>query len=313
MRELPEYPSWRPVCSTDKELLDRYCQSHAPYADASLSTLLVWNGEGTCDVSELNGNLVLRRGSVSHCSGQSTMIPLGINRPIDTALTLLSTSDCAMKLVPDPFVAGASPARWRAAGIQILPDPDNDDYVYDTGRLASLCEPELRKKRKRRDRFVSEYLPTPCRLDATSESGAEEILRCAEAWFRQKETASIHPPAEEIRGLRRLLDASVSGEFHGLLAFGARVDRSLVAVSVVETHGCDTVSGVIFKAPRELHGAGEYLRSSSAAALLTLGYRGINVQQDLGLSGLRQWKSSFRPSVMLKKWIVQLSGKARPC
>jgi hypothetical protein len=218
-----------------------------------------------------------------------------------------------VRLVPDYSIAGTPAACWIDSSLDLCPDPDNDDYLFDTERLATFAGPQLKGKRKRRNGFARKHKPEHCRLDLCSASEASEIVQCAEAWFHQVELAKNEPPAEELQGLRHLLGFTVGGELHGLLGFGVRVGGELVAVSIVETHGTTTVSGVIFKALRNLHGAGEYLRSTSAMALRTSGYRWINAQQDLGHPGLRQMKESYRPSTMLRKWTIEVRREDPPC
>jgi hypothetical protein len=310
VNSLPGYPRWRPLGSADKPLLDRYCQSYAPYAEATLATLMVWNEPGACRITELNGNVIVRHQS---CGGGNVLTPLGRNRPVGTALELLSAADVRLRLVPDYSIAGTPAACWHAGSLEVQPDPDNDDYVFEIDQLATLAGPQLKGRRKRRNGFVREHRPEPCLLDLSSASEADQVIRCAETWFRQVELNNDDPPAEELRGLQYLLGLTVDGALDGLLGFGVRVGSDLVAVSIVETHGTDTVSGVVFKASRDLPGAGEYLRSTSAAALGTMGYRRINAQQDLGRPGLRRMKSSYRPSTMFRKWTIQTRHEGSPC
>jgi hypothetical protein len=302
MNSLPEYPQWRTLGCEDKYVLDSYSRVFAPYAEATLATLLVWNDAGGCDISQLNGNVVLRHHS---CGGGQVVTMLGANQAGDTALELVKREEAALRLVPDYSLGEFGMSPWKEASLQVLPDRDNDDYVFCTARLAELTGNALKRKRKRRNGFARDHQPEACVMDLTSKADTAAILRCAEDWLGQAEEYQLEPPAEEISGLNRLLELTVRGELQGLLGFGVRVAGELIAGSIVETHGTDTVSGVVFKASRIFQGAGEYLRSSSAEQLAAMGYQRINVQQDLGLPGLRQMKSAYRPISMLRKWTIR--------
>ena len=302
MNTVPEYPRWRPLDCKDKCLLDSYCQRFAPYAEATLATLLVWNEIGGCQIAQLNGNVILRHHS---CGGGDVVSMLGNNQVVDTALTLVKSEGEALRLIPSYSLGGLGNTSWEEASLQLLPDRDNDDYVFSTLRLAEMTGNDLKGKRKRRNGFARDYQPVQCTLDLRSASDISAMLRCAEVWLCQAEKYQDEPPVEEIRGLTHLLELTARGDLNGMLGFGVRVGGELVAGSIVETHGSDTVSGVVFKASRDCPGAAEYLRSSSAAQLAALGYRQINVQQDLGIPGLRQMKAAYRPSSMLRKWTIR--------
>lgn len=302
MKPVPEYPQWRPLDCNDKYVLDRYCQRFAPYAEATLATLLVWNDIDATHIAQLNGNIILRHHS---CGGGDVVSMLGNNQAVDTALMLVKSEGEPLRLIPSYSLGGLGSTSWEDASLQIVPDRDNDDYVFSTVRLAELTGNDLKGKRKRRNGFVRDYQPEWCTLDLGSASDISAILRCAELWLCQAEQYQDEPPVEELRGLTHLLELTARGDLSGMLGFGVRVGGELVAGSIVETHGSDTVSGVVFKASRSCPGAAEYLRSSSAAQLVALGYRQINIQQDLGIPGLREMKTGYRPSSMLRKWTIQ--------
>jgi uncharacterized protein len=299
---IPEQPRWRPLRCDDKFLLDRYCQAFAPYAEATLATLLVWNKPGGCHLAQLNGNVVIRHET---SGGLPVVTVLGASEPVETARALLEREGFPLRRVPSYSLGKASEASWAAASLRVIPDRDNDDYVFDTVRLADLAGQALKGKRKRRNAFAREHKPESALLDLTSATDAAAVVRCANTWFHELEQYRDDLPVQELRGVEHLLDLTVRGELDGLLGFGVRVNGELIAASIVETHGTDTVSGVVFKATRDLPGSFEYLRSSSAATLAAMGYRRINAQQDLGRAGLRQMKTAYRPVTMLRKWTIE--------
>lgn len=262
---------------------------------------MVWNDIGECRITQLNGNLLLRHHS---CGGGQVVSMLGGHRSIETARTVIAREGVPLQLVPSYSLGAIPEALWQKASLQLLADRDNDDYVIDTVVVGEMAGGLLKRRRKRRDGFARAYRPTDCVLDTTCAADVKAILRCVEAWFAHARLSKYDPPEEELRGLNHLLWLAIHGEFDGLLGFGVRVDGELVACSIVEAHGCDTASGVVFKASRELSGSAEYLRSSSAARLSAMGYTRLNIQQDLGYAGLREMKTSYRPVAMLRKWII---------
>jgi hypothetical protein len=310
LNAIPTFPRWRRLDCPDKAVLDRFCKEYAPYAEATLATLLVWNEPLGCEISQLNGNVLLRHKS---CGGALVNTFLGSERPIETARELLASTDTRVSLVPGYSLKNTTPDGWVAAGLEIVPDRDNYDYVYCTDRLAGLPGRDLKRRHKRLMVFEREWQPEYVELNLSSTTDVEAVLRCVEVWFRQLGVAHGAPPVEELDGLERVLRFVVEGALSGLLGFGVRVGGELVAVSIIETHGTVMVSGVLFKALREFPGAGEFLRSASAGNLATYGYAYLNAQQDLGLEGLRRMKSSYRPIAMLRKWTIQPVMEAARC
>lgn len=298
---IPAHPAWRPLVPTDKTVLDRYARAHAPFAEATLATLLVWNDPGGCRITELNGNIVLRHES---CGGGAVQSILGPHRTVQTSAELLAGRSGVLELIPDYSVAHVATAEWAAAGLELRPDRDNDDYVFETSSLSTLAGNALKGKRRRRNAFERSHEPELRTLDLTSCSDIGAVLGCAETWFRQVGEGPGPLPLEELAGLTHLLELTRTGAVAGIEGFGVVVGGELVAFSIVEHHGTDIVSGVVFKARRDLPGSGEFLRSASAGALAQSGVRKINAQQDLGQPGLREMKRAYRPSAMLQKWTI---------
>jgi uncharacterized protein len=302
---IPDYPRWRVLTCHDKPVLDRLCVTFAPYAEATLATLFVWNDINECSISTLNSNILIRHHS---CGGGPVVSLLGNTDAVRTARILVTEENEPLRLVPNYALESTLESSWAAVGLQVIPDRDNDDYVFETSRLAVLAGGDLKRRRKLRNAFSRTYQPSFDELDLACPTVARAIRLCANVWFEQVGRHQEVPPVAELRGLEYLLGLLGGGELRGLLGFGVRAKDDLVAFSIVETHGCEMVSGVVFKASRDLGGAAEFLRSSSAARLLDLGYTRINIQQDLGSAGLRRMKSSYRPETMLRKWTIANVG-----
>jgi hypothetical protein len=309
--DVPLFPKFRPIAVGDKELLDRFNRSVGPYAETALATLIVWNPPNEARISQLGGGVVLRHHDCG--TGESVFTFLGANRPAGVARTLVDFDEGPIGLVPDHAVAGVTEPEWEQAGLELVADRDNDDYVYDLELLATLEGGSFKGRRKRRNAFARSHAVEFRALDLRAKSDVDAVHDSVREWLRQKEDKGTAPPAGELVGIERLLKLGLEQQDPGLWGFGVELSGELVAVSLVESHCHEMVSGVAFKALPSLVGASEYLRSVSARALRNFGFRQINVQQDMGVQGLRATKSSYRPTRMRRKWRVRRLEQEKPC
>ena len=89
-----------------------------------------------------------------------------------------------------------------------------------------------------------------------------------------------------------------------LVAIGVSSDDRLIAFAVCEILPNRFAVGHFFKADTRLKGAFEFLRQVQARHLLQLGFKWLNIQQDMGLPGLRQAKMSYCPIFFLRKYTL---------
>jgi hypothetical protein len=89
-----------------------------------------------------------------------------------------------------------------------------------------------------------------------------------------------------------------------LLACTLRVEGRLAAVMIQERlAGCWCLGHFLAVDPC-YYGISDYFLHRVAAALLARGGRYLNLEQDLGLAGLRRWKTSWRPICYLRKYMI---------
>ncbi|MCB0973123.1 MAG: DUF2156 domain-containing protein [Actinobacteria bacterium] len=295
---------WRPLLVSDKQLLDRWARRFGSFAEATFVTLSLWNPIARCRIASCGDLVFIEHGGVE---GTRVVTPLGGATPAAVSARVLLDAGYSLRYVPEPTIGYESREQWRSLALNLREEPEEFDYILDLTELATLQGNRFRGKRKRRNSF--ERLagrPTFQQLDPSRPRVVSEVLGCARTWAAAAPT-SASVTSTEIEGLEQLLGGGYSPHELGILTFGIYIDDGLVAFCVVETHGTPTVSGVCFKALRSWSGAAEYLRSASAVALLKLGYNRINIQQDLGIEGLRVMKQSYRPCSMHRKWAIDLA------
>ena len=145
-------------------------------------------------------------------------------------------------------------------------------------------------------------------LDLGSEGVREEIDQLRTTWTYNK---GMSLPNEKA-ALERLL--AISTALH-LLGTGVYQHDRLIAFSIVELLGGGYAMGHFAKCDTGFNGLSHYLYQATARATSDRGCRYLNVQEDLGIAGLRAFKMLLRPVSFLKKYAVtcRVTWRINPC
>ena len=134
-------------------------------------------------------------------------------------------------------------------------------------------------------------------LDLGSTCVREEIEHLQATWTRNKGAAL---PAEKT-AMARLFD--VSAALHLMGAWVYRHGR-LIGYSIIELLSGGYAMGHFAKCDTQFSGITHYLYQATARAMSDRGCRYLNMQEDLGITGLRTFKMLLRPIAFLKKYAV---------
>ena len=125
----------------------------------------------------------------------------------------------------------------------------------------------------------------------------EEIDQLRTTWTYNKGVAL----PQEKAAIERLLAVSTALR---LLGTGVYQHGSLIAFSIIELLESGYAMGHFAKCDARFNGLSHYLYQATARAMSDRGCRYLNVQEDLGIAGLRTFKMLLRPIAFLKKYAV---------
>ena len=148
---LPEFPEQVLLEPKWQKLVQGFVGQTQPYSDFNFISLWSWDYKDKLQVSQLNGNLVVRFLEYQDPS-QWFYSFLGTNKADQTAETLLKDSGSSLQLIPEVVVKGFA----QAERFKIDEDRDNFDYIIG---LQELAEPSGHKSSRRRSikKFHDEY------------------------------------------------------------------------------------------------------------------------------------------------------------
>lgn len=176
---------------------------------------------------------------------------------------------------------------------KVYPQPEHDDYVYQSKELIRLEGRRFSRKRnhlKRTANYSWQYR-------TMVPDDVEDCLRMAEAWCRMRacdEDPGFKGEMEAVGlALKYLKNLSMRG---GVI----RVENEVVAFALGEPLNVNTAVIHIEKAHHELEGVYPLINREFAQEWHAMTY--INREQDLGIEGLRRAKESYYPHHMVEKF-----------
>ncbi len=298
--DMPVFPRSRDVVFDDRESFNTLFRLYPPViSEMTFTNLFAWREFYRFSVAEYSGHLLLG------CGGAAPAVflpPVGPD-PVSVMMELIAASGAQFIRVPEVEAQRCA----TADGAVIVSDRDNADYLYDAAELASLSGAKYDGKRNLVRRFQSsfpyEYHPlTPSLIDRCrdfehrwcSEKGCDrDAGLCAER--RAFDTMLPHCGCLPLRG--------------GAITIGGEVK----AVCIGELLNPETLVIHILKAMRDYPGLYQAVFHDFLVKEAR-DVRYINMEQDLGVDGLRKAKLSYHPVRMVDKYAVsrKMRGSAEP-
>ncbi len=178
------------------------------------------------------------------------------------------------------------------------PIRDSFEYIYNSSDLIELSGKKYHSKRNHISTFKKKYNWS---YEKLSRDNSDDVLKLLYHWYNCYTEKSADSMETEKEGITKLInDYNLEGVKGGVL----RVDGNIIAFTL----GCeisDTVFDVNFeKALVEFDGAYAMINNQFAANELS-GYTYINREEDMGIEGLRKAKLSYKPAILLEKYIME--------
>ena len=290
---IPEYPAFRPLALEDKPVFDEALRNAPPeISELTFTNLFAWRTAYAFEVSRLGQWIIVR----AHApSGVYFLDPIGSGDKREAIARVLDETKAMFRRVPESTKArcGTDPR------IAVSPDRNNADYLYLTADLISLRGKKYDGKRNLIKRFKSSY---PFEYVRLTHRDIKECLDFQEQWCVMKDCDSV----EGLRNERAAVHEMVHHcELFRLIAGAVKVEGTMRAVAIAEPLNPSTMVMHILKADPNIPGLyqtvmNEFLSREAAA------FTYVNLEQDLGVEGLRKAKESYQPHAMVNKYTLFL-------
>ena len=206
----------------------------------------------------------------------------------------------------------------------VEPDRDQYDYIYRRTDLATLHGKHLDAKRNHINRFRAEHPDFEYR-PLTPES-FDECRRLTEIWQgdkaaikreqsqvylssaeREQARTKFKAASDTIDAEHRVMETIFSNwDALGMTGGSIFVDGRMVAFTYGSAVTTDTLDVCVEKADRHVEGAFAIINQQFAEHLPEQ-YVYLNREEDMGIPGLRQAKSSYHPEILLTYNVVHIT------
>lgn len=297
---LPIFPLLKSLELSDRDDVNEVVDKFPPYSDFNFVSLWSWNIHNTAQIGLLNGNLVIF--FQDYISNEKFLSFLGETNVNETADILLSASNSLgaiseLRLMPEHSITNLDTNKFY-----FQEDPSNHDYVSSIKELSEMKGSRFLSKRNYVNRFTRDHGHTVTfkRLDLSDHLIRNEVKILFKKWQKSKGKNDAETE-NEFKAVNRLFEGSHMFNLH---AVGLYKGIDLIAFAIHEYVQRDYAVFHFEKADAAYIGVFEFCKKHISSALLSGGAVFMNLEQDLGLEGLRKAKESYRPTHYLKKYTV---------
>ncbi|MBO5321447.1 MAG: DUF2156 domain-containing protein [Clostridia bacterium] len=285
---------FRKITLEDKPLLDKILKNAKEVScENTFVNLYVWQDAYDTEIAFKDGNLFIRYGK-----GESISYRLPIGGNLEDGLKeIFAISDTAPVFWNPINEAFSSFPKWFAEKYDIIQSRDSFDYIYRQSDLANLEGKKYHSKRNHISAFSKKY---DWHYEEINPANLDKIITCADAWYSENAERLDEFALVEKKGLKTVLENLELFSVKGGAIF---IDDKAIAFTLGTPINNKIFDVFAEKALPEFATAYTVINNCFAKELGDFKY--INREDDMGLEGLRRAKLSYRPAVLLEKYIFK--------
>lgn len=298
---LPLFPTFKKIELHDKDIIERHTEKYKPYSDFNFVSLWSWNLEDQIEFCFLNDNLVLKL--TDYVDNTPFLTFLGNKKIIDTLEQLFSFSETAglgnkLKLLPsDNF------NNLQLGNEFILEeDVDNFDYILDVAKISTMKGQVLKHKRKLLNSFLKNYGNDVKVNYMNLPEIKKHLISFYHHWSKSKNQHDLN--INELHAIQKLLKHY---HFFNTIVMSVHHKDKLIGFTLFEEISKDWALSSFQKGDISYRGIYEFLNHNLAKHLNEKNIKFVNIEQDLGISGLRRAKLDYNPSFLKKFTLKKVS------
>jgi hypothetical protein len=309
--QLPTFPEMAELGIEHLSRIRELTVGHDSYSDFTPTGMWAWNSAGRYRVAELRGNLVIETGD--YLTAERFLSFIGSYSVSETAIGLLDAAHSdpflndQLLLVPEIVVDLLSGE--GSDQFVFTESPEHRDYLYDPRRYISMAGGQLRRIRQHLaayERAIGEHGP----LQIVTGSGdllkdrSPGLADMYDRWLQTGSEGSISARSERIAFEHLISTVHELEHNKALVVLIAESEKDIRWCSISELLDDRWAMQHFAKSDGVYAGADTAQFIATIGCLRDAGVRVSNMQQDLGIDGLRQHKSILRPVGFLKKFSV---------
>lgn len=303
---LPEFPRFKKLELKDRYILETFIRKHPPYSDFNFVSLFSWNTNGNTQISQLHGNLVI---AMKDYTSNKTIYSFLGNRDVEGTIDRLlahanQNNEAELRLIPETNLIDHP---HLFSKYQISEDRNQFDYVYNLKDIVAMKGRVFSHKRTKYNKFKKENDFEVRQIDINNPDDQAQMLSVFSTWIHTKDEDCVDAE-DELAALKNCMALPHTEAFR---SYGLFINGKMEGFSTTEVLEPDFAVGHFQKTNHKYKGMTEYLMVYTAEQHLKTGQNYLNGQQDLGIIGMRNSKSTWNPHSYLKKYRIQYQ-QSRP-
>ncbi len=298
---LPLFPKFKKLELSDKQAITKLTSNHEPYSDYNFVSLFCWDTDEEVRIASLNGNLVILFSD--YLTKEKFYCFIGLELVDETIGTLIKRAqqegiNTTLKLIPESTVnCIKQPDKYL-----ITEDRDSFDYILSVADLIELSGKQYHPQRNFIKRYKAAYeAETHVKLlELSDEQTKEQMIKLFYDWEKSR-GKSRGETQRELNAIMKLIDNSHSLD---LKTIGLFINNELKGFAINELVSDEHGVAHFEKVDVSHVGIFQYLKHQSALMFGEHGVKYMNIEQDLGIEGLRKTKLANHPSHFLKKYTI---------
>ncbi len=262
-----------PLTLDSRNLIREYFNKYPPlFSECTFSNLFMWSQDRPAYFCEINDTLVFL---IEENNEMILFGPQAGPLPLEEVLGRLPVNKAVRTTLPSKTLD------W-----EFSTSPNDADYVYKVSDLRDLPDHKYQKKRQLVHGCLDRY---ECRYEPIDSSNRQECFA-----FMKK--LDLKP--KNRRATERLFEYYDHFDIFG----GAiRIEGKIQGYMIAKGLNPQTAVGHAENTSHDFHGLSELMIHWFAKHALG-GFTYFNLEQDLGIPGLREAKNRFHPDHMIVKW-----------
>lgn len=300
-----QFPNFKKLELSDQQEIESFTEGFLPYSDFRFSSLWAYNTNNFTEFTFLNNNLVIKHGD--YVTGEPMFSFIGDNNTEETVGTLFTyLKDCKLpeqlSVIPEDSIKDLRSN--SNLELNIAEDPDQSDYIIplkESSEAKNINPHKLKALSEFKINSPNFFLKNLSLKDLGTQ---KEVFNLFDLWAKKRNRPNEVSNIERI-ATKRIIEIS---NLLNLLALGLYVDGKMIGYIIDEYLSHTYVIGHFIKADTAYKGIYELINQESAKIHTNAGYKYINIEQDLGIPGLRTSKMQRSPSFFLKKYKITRSN-----
>lgn len=290
------YVKFEPISLSDKPIFDDYFnKTDFNNAEKNFSNLFMWRKTYEYEYAIINDCLCIK-GKLRGSKRQFCHFPYG-GCDIKDSLSLIKEifKEEGDGLIIKPLLPEMKKCLEKTCKeFTLIEDRDSFDYIYTSKKLITLSGSKLRNKRRGLKKFRENYNYTYEEINLNNLIEAKE--------FTINIIKNSNNDTDEIIAMGEMFDNLFELDIKGCVI---RIAGKIAGISTGEELTKDTVVIHCERGDTNFKGIYNCINQEFCEKQWS-SYKFINREEDLGIEGLRQAKLTYRPDLLLYKYIAKI-------